>query len=706
MATDKSPNPLRVLWQHPNPKDTQIFRFKQFLERERRLHLPDFRALHAYSVQNHTDFWLSAFSYFPIIYYGTPKISVDPSIPISALPEWFPGITINFAENILYTGTSGSGGTRSTRYKEDSKIAVVEIREAGSSRREITWGQLRARTLSFAAAMKVQGVRKGDRIALVAGNGLDTLCVFLGATSLGALFSSSSCDMGSRGILERLVQIKPKWVFVDDVAIYNGKTFEIREKMEDIVKGMKDVAEFQGVVSVPRFPETPRDVSGSEGVLGLEEFLNFGKGEESNTEFERIGFQDGFLIVYSSGTTGAPKCIVHGAGGIILGGWKEAHLHREIHDKSTMLQFTTTGWIMYLGSIMSLLFGAKVIMYDGSPFLPRVDTFLQLIEQEKVTHFGSSPRYLQTLQTNKVVPKKAADLSSLKLVTSTGMVLPPAMFTYFYSDDGFPSHVHLANISGGTDIAGAFGDANALEPVYESGGCQGPSLGMDVQAFDPLISEGKPGRSLLLGEEGELVCVRSFPNTPIKFWGDEGNKNYHSAYYSRFKNVWTHGDLISIHPHTKAIILHGRADGVLNPSGVRFGSAEIYSVIDAHFEKDIEDSVCVGQRRPQDKDERVLLFVKMRSGKKFTPQLSQKIKTQVATSLSRRHVPAHIFETPEIPTTINSKKVETPLKAILCGRTIIPSGTLANPGSLDFYKQFVDIEAMVEKLEKAPPSKL
>ena len=610
----------KILWQHPDPQSTQLYKFKSFVERKHNLNLPvshylssssfkaymyiqTFQVLHTYSVSRRADFWNDIYQYLPIIASGTPAYSVDESVPIDALPKWFPGLSLNFAENILYTADPDDRSKVTKLHKEDSRIAIVEIREGASSRREITWRQLRTRTFRFAAAMKSRGVMKGDRVALVAGNGLDTLCVFLGATKLGALFSSSSCDMGSRGILERLRQIQPKWVFVDDAAVYNGKTFEMREKMTEIVHGMDGVENFKGIVSIPRFLGKPRAVSGMRGVVALDEFLNKGRGIlPEEIDFERVGFQDGFLIVYSSGTTGPPKCIVHGVGGVVLSARKEGALHREFSHASTAMQYTTTGWIMYLASVQTLLFGAKLIMYDGSPFVPRVSTFLELIAQEKVTHFGSSPRYLQTLQSHNISPKKVADISSLEIVTSTGMVLPPALFAYFYSDDGFPSHTHLANISGGTDIAGSFSDANALDPVYATGGCQGPCLGVDLQVYDPNIPHGLAGKALPEGAEGELVAVQAFPNIPIKFWGDGGNEKYRAAYFARFEHVWTHGDLISYQPRTKAVMLHGRADGVLNPSGVRFGSAEIYGVVDAHFPEMVEDSVCVGQRRERDKD--------------------------------------------------------------------------------------------------------
>ena len=389
--------------------------------------------------------------------------------------------------------------------------------------------------------------------------------------------------------------------------------------------------------------------------------------------------------------------IVHGVGGAVLSGWKEGKFHRNVHPGSVMMQFTTTGWIMYLISIQVLLYGARVVMYDGSPFVPRVDTFIQLAGQQNVTHLGISPRYLQTLQTSNIVPKRIPGISSsLEVVTSTGMVLPTSLFNYFYSPQGFPSRTHLANISGGTDIAGAFADCNPLDPVYESGGCQCRGLAIDVRVFDPDISEGAPGKEVPLGGEGELVAVSAFPNQPVKFWGDAGGKKYQAAYFARFDNVWTHGDFISIDPITDSVIMHGRSDGVLNPKGVRFGSAEIYAVIELYFADEIEDSICVGQRRPQDPDERVLLFVKMRQGHRFTADLIARIRSYVAKDLSKRHVPAYVFETPEIPTTINAKKVETPLKAIVCGKKVQPSGTLANPDCLKWYYQFIDIEKCEE----------
>lgn len=303
---------------------------------------------------------------------------------------------------------------------------------------------------------------------------------------------------------------------------------------------------------------------------------------------------------------------------------------------------------MYLVSIQSLLYGARSILYDGSPFIPDLTRFLTILTEQRVTDLGTSPRYLHELEKNNIVPRSVTDLSSLRSVCTTGMVLSESQFEWFY-DTGFPSKVHLRNISGGTDLAGCFGAENPLEPVYV-GGCQGPVLGTKLEVYDSTIESG-PGRAVPNGEPGELVATASFPNQPVFFWGDETGEKYQSAYYKRFQSVWTHGDFIQVHPVTKQILFLGRADGVLNPSGVRFGSSDIYSVIETHF-PEVQDSICVGQRRPTDDDESVMLFLKMNEGYKFTETLVERIKKKIAEERSRRHVPRYVFQTWDIPVRI------------------------------------------------------
>ncbi|KEZ44912.1 Acetoacetyl-CoA synthetase [Scedosporium apiospermum] len=678
-----SPPIPRKLWEHPAPETTEMFKFKRSLEQKAGVTLKDFEDLHSYSVTNRSDFWRHTFESFPLVWHGVlPEKVVDESAKIETNPVWFPGVKLNLAQNILYTGDASGRATK--KHKEDDKVALTEVREGGhlDLRRQLTWGELRERVARLASAMKTRGVKKGDRIALVASNSIDTLTVFLAATSLGALFSSSSADMGIKGILDRLLQIRPAYVFFDDWAVYNGKKIDLRQKIKDTIDGMKSIPEFRGVVAQERFLGQPANVS---GIARCETWSNF-IADATNTSgepfFEECSFSDPALIVFSSGTTGPPKCIVHAIGGLILTAHKEGRLHHCVDENSVHLQYTTTGWIMYVQVPFSLLLGAHPVLYDGSPFFPDARVLLNLVGDLKITHLGISPRYLEELQREKIIPREMLDLSHLKVVVSTGMVLPEALFEWFY-DVGFPAHTHLGNISGGTDIAACFTMQNPLMPLY-AGGCQHRGLGMDVQAFDP---EGKP---LPDGEAGELVCVSAFPTMPIGFFGPGGQEKYFNSYFARFPSVWTHGDFIQVHPHTKQVTFLGRSDGVLNPSGVRFGSAEIYNVLNAHFADRIADSICVGQRRPQDSNERVLLFVLMKEGHKFTKSLVRDIKQAIRTDLSPRHVPAFVFETPEIPTTVNMKKVELPVKQIVSGLKITPSGTLANPQSLDYYYQFAD----------------
>ncbi|RFU35237.1 hypothetical protein B7463_g1110, partial [Scytalidium lignicola] len=485
---------------------------------------------------------------------------------------------------------------------------------------------------------------------------------------------------------------------MDDLAIYNGKKIDLADKMSQIITGMSPISEFQGLISMPRFRNHPRDISTIPRTQTLASFLSKAAGQPA-PDFETTAFSDPFLIAYSSGTTGIPKCIVHCIGGILLNSAKEGSLHREISPSSTTLQYTTTGWIMYLASVVALRLGAHVILYDGSPFQPTPRRFVELIGELGVTHLGVSPRWMQELVSNKIAPREVTDLSKLRGVTSTGMVLPDHLFEWFY-DVAFPKDVHLSNISGGTDLAGCFGLENPLTPVY-IGGTQGPALGIPVDVYDSLVEGGRgvKGDPVDHGTPGELVATAAFPNMPVFFWNDKGGERYFGAYFEKYDNVWTHGDFVMFHPTTKNLLFLGRADGVLNPSGVRFGSAEIYCVLENGFPQ-LVDSICVGQRRPEDVDETVMLFCLMKPGEKLTTKLVNDIKAAIRKELSPRHVPKYIFETPAIPTTVNLKKVELPVKQIVSGKIIKPSGTLLNPESLDYYYQFAKVEELVESKSK------
>ncbi|EXJ93583.1 acetoacetate-CoA ligase [Capronia coronata CBS 617.96] len=689
----------RKLWEHPDPKSTQMWKFKTSLENATGRKFENYDELYDYSITQNSDFWRHVFQYFPIVYSGKiPNPVVNETARMDSIPRWFPGVTINFAQNILFSG-DGHGNPVIDAAKADDKIACTEVREGSFLEpiHHVSWKELRQRVGTLSQAMRARGVKKGDRIAVVASTSVDTLTVFLATTALGGLFSSSSTDMGVKGILDRLTQIKPKYLFMDDWAVYNGKTIDLRPKMKDVMAGMTGVAEFEGIIPQVRFAHSPADVSAVPRAQTWAGFISAAK--SSDLEFEPTAFSDPFLVVYSSGTTGQPKCIVHAIGGVVINAHKEGVLHRSIGPESTQLQYTTTGWIMYMTSLQALLMGSRIVLYDGSPFVPHLTDFIKLLGQEKVTHLGISPRYLQTLQSNNVIPKKVTDLSHLKVVTSTGMVLADQLFEWFY-DQAFPASVHLDNISGGTDLAACFGCGNPIVPVYV-GGCQSRALGISVKVYDQTVEGGKGVKGVEVpdGVPGELVADKAFPTMPVTFYGDNGPQRYFDSYFARFDNVWTHGDFIMIHPVTKQVFFLGRADGVLNPSGVRFGSAEIYSIIEAKFADRISDSICVGQRRPQDVDERVMLFLLMKPGHQFTPQLVREVKEAIRKATSPRHVPKFVFETKEIPTTVNLKKVELPVKQIVSGKVIKPSGTLLNPQSLDYYYQFAKDENLVDLAE-------
>lgn len=374
---------------------------------------------------------------------------VDESRRIDSVPLWFEGLRMNFAENLLYTRRrTDPTGYRGTIGKEDSKVAVTEVREGVTAIREITWRQLRAEAGRLASAMKAKGVRKGDRIVIIAANSLETFYVYLAATWLGAIFSSSSTDMGVKGILQRTVQINPRFIFMDDAALYNGKKIDLRQKVTDVVNGMGGCDQFKGMVVMKRWAK-PLDVS---AVPRSETFDSYLKAASyPPPDFVRIGFNDPFLLAFSSGTTGIPKAIVHGVGGVLLNYYKEGRLHHELGPNDVTLQYTTTGWIMYLANVGQLLFGARGVFYDGSPFQPDLTTFIKLVGDQKVTKLGISPRFLFELAKNGISPREITDLSNLQAVTSTGMVLSDQLFEWFY-EKGFPAKVHLCNISGGTDI--------------------------------------------------------------------------------------------------------------------------------------------------------------------------------------------------------------------------------------------------------------
>ncbi|ODV90186.1 hypothetical protein CANCADRAFT_31223 [Tortispora caseinolytica NRRL Y-17796] len=688
MSLNLIENPRKLWSPDPSKNDTNIHRLIKAINARYNLKLNGFKELKEWSDNNIAKFWEENFLFLDFLYEGKVQSPVvDESARMDSIPKWFAGVKLNFGENVLFSANPAA--------KPADKIAGIEVREGGIETCRVTYGELRKLVGRYANCMKALGVKKGDRVGVVAANSIKTLALVTAVSTIGAIFSTASPDTGATGILDRMVQIEPTAVFFDDAAIYNGKSWELVEKMRQVGTVLAKTPNLKAMISIPRFDDAPRNISSIPKCISFDDFLlgSF----DTTLVFERVDFSTPCGIVFSSGTSGAPKCIVHSHGGFLLVGSSSYRFDADWRLGSTCMQYTTTGWIMYLAVVQSVVQGATTVMYDGSPFQRSIHVLLELLQRYKISYFGTSPRYLSELMQNRIRPREYYDLSELTCVTITGMVCPPPVFEWFY-DEGFPQNVRLNNITGGTDLAATIGSSNPLLPVY-SGEVQTFTLGL-VGGVRKGTSDTEPCPSVACapGEPGELVVTKVFPSMPCMFWGKDGAKKYYDSYFSKFDNVWCQQDLAVIHPKTGGFVMIGRSDGVLNPSGVRFGSAEIYTVVEKI--PDILDSVCVGQRRVHDKDESVFLFVKMRPGYKFTKDLIERIRGAIRSELSVRHVPKYIFETPDIPTTVNMKKVEVPIKKILCGERVKPSGTLANPESLEFYYQFVDVEKLLQNQSK------
>lgn len=548
---------------------------------------------------------------------------------------------MNFAENLLFPGCR----------PDENSLAVIAATE--DSREQITWKELRERVRRCTAAMRALGVCQGDRVAAYVANHCNALVAMLSATSIGAVWTAISPDTGVYAVLERIQQIEPVILFADNAVKYNGKTHEVRQKLLEI---SKQLPQLMAVVIFETIPEHRFDLGGITAARGkscmYEDFVKSGSAE-AELEFSQLQPDHPVYILYSSGTTGKPKCIVHGATGTLIQHKKEHDIHCDIRPGDRLFYFTTCTWMMWHWLVSGLATGAIIVLYDGSPFRPLDSENVgelampRLIEELGITHFGTSAKYLSVLEQKNILPKETLGLKSLKAIYSTGSPLAPSTFQYVYH--AFGPDINLGSITGGTDIISLFGAPSPLSPVY-SGEIQIRALGMAVEAWD---FEGKDISAT--GAPGDLVCTMPFPCQPISFWGPEGDKLYQKSYFETFPGIWHHGDFVRLNPRTGGLIMLGRSDGVLKPSGVRFGSSEIYNILLKHF-PEIEDALCIGRRRERDVDETVVLFVRMASGRSFSKELAQNVCAVVRTELSARHVPGIIDECPDIPVTVNGKK--------------------------------------------------
>jgi acetoacetyl-CoA synthetase len=647
------PSPARVA-------DANLTRFMECVNARKGLQLRDYDHLYAWSVEEPAAFWMELAHFADVrITWGTgPAITDETGRPSSQMPgaRFFQDTRLNFAENLL-------------RYADDEPALV--FRNERGTRRVISYKELRESVARIADGLRAVGVVAGDRVAAFMPNVPETMIAMLAAASIGATWSSCSPDFGVHGVVDRFGQIAPKVMFTADGYYYAGKTLDSLGSMAEVLKHLRSV---ERVVVVPYVSSDPEL-----GRLGIEaravRWDDFG-GLGRPLQFESLPFNHPLYILYSSGTTGVPKCIVHGAGGTLLQHQKEHLLHTDVKRSDRLFYFTTCGWMMWNWLASGLATGATLILYDGSPFHPGAGSLWQMAAQERITLFGTSAKYIAAMEKSDFVPVDSVDLASLRTILSTGSPLLPDGFDYIYRS--VKSDVLLASISGGTDIVSCFALGCPIRPVHR-GEIQCRGLGMKVDIFD---DDGRPVRGL----RGELVCTAPFPSMPVGFWNDPEGRKYRSAYFERFPGVWHHGDYAAL-TESDGIIIYGRSDAVLNPGGVRIGTAEIYSAVEGLVE--VLEALAVGQ--DWQGDVRVVLFVRLKPGFSMDEPLRKKIRETIRSNTTPRHVPAKIIAVPDLPRTLSGKLTELAVRNIIHGRPVKNVDALANPQALEHFRDLPDL---------------
>jgi len=636
-------------------RSTNMYRFMTIVNEKFNKNFTDYTQLWEWSVENLEDFWAAAWDFLDIK-ASAPYEKVIQDKDKMPGTKFFTGSRLNFAQNLL-------------RFRDDRTALVFRGEDA--VRRTLTYNQLYDEVAKTAASLKAMGVTAGDRVVGFVPNMPESIIAMLAATSLGAVWSSCSPDFGIKGVLDRFGQTRPKVLFTADGYFFKGKPLSSIERIAGIVAELPSI---EKIVVVPYISENP-DISVLPNAV---HYADFKDPSATEIDFVQMNFDDPLYIMYSSGTTGLPKCMVQSIGGVLLHQKKELVLHTDLKKEDTIFYFTTCGWMMWNWLTTSLSVGATVVLYDGNPFHPAPDALWRMAEDEKITIFGTSAGYIEALKNAGVKPKEQFDLGHLKSVLSTGSPLSDENFEFIY--EHIKSDLQVASISGGSDLNGCFALGNPMGPVY-IGELQCRGLGMAVYAFD---DAGKP----VVDQQAELVCTAPFPSMPIYFWGDEDGSKYHSAYFDQFPGIWTHGDFIKVTPRG-GVIMFGRSDATLNPGGVRIGTAEIYRRLDAMPE--LEDSVVVGQS--WNNDVRVILFVKLAQGYDLTGDLEAKIRADIRANASPRHVPAKIIACPDVPYTLNMKKVELAVKKMIEGKEVKNKDALKNPEALDFFADLTQLSS-------------
>ena len=642
----------KLLWEptEERKKNANITSFMEFVNKRHEQNFHSYKALHNWSIDNIPDFWASVWDFVGVKSSKGYEMVVD---DVNKMPgaKWFTGARLNFAENLL-------------RYR-DEKTAFIFKGETQKSVR-MSYAELYGSVARLAESLREMGIKPGDRVAGYMPNMIETAVAMLATTSIGAVWASCATDIGSGAAVDRFGQIEPRVLFTVDGYFYKGKPFDSLANAAEIVKGVPSIEK----VIVACYREEKPDISHISNSVYYDDFLSPGKPE---IRFEQLPADHPLFIMFSSGTTGKPKCMVQGAAGILVNQLKELIIQTDLKRDDVHFFIATCSWMMWNWMLTSLATGNTIILYDGNPTYPGPGAMWQLIQDEKVTMFGCSASYINYLRSENLTPGKDYDLSSLKEIWQTGSPLSAEGFEYVYQQ--VKKDLHFNSSSGGTDINGCFFTGSPIQPVY-AGELQGPGLGMKVKAYD---EKGRP----IFDREGELVCEAAAPPMPLYFWNDPDGKRYRDAYFGVYPGVWRHGDYIVFHGDTGGATFYGRSDAVLKPSGVRIGTAEIYNVMEGLPE--VADSLAIGQNWAG--DQRVLLFVKLAEGHQLTEDLQSAIRKNLREKASPRHVPARIFAVPDIPYTTNMKKVESAVTNIIHGRPVTNKGSLSNPESLDYYEK-------------------
>ena len=615
----------------------------------------DFNKIWKWSVDNPKIFWKSIWDFTKV--KGDLGNTLLKESNIFYKNRFFPDARLNYAKNLLK--------------KNNEKKSIIFKSENGY-KTALSWENLNLNVTQVSNWMKSNGIKKGDRVAAYLPNIPETVIAYISTSALGAVWSSCSPDFGTAGVIDRFSLIDPKILFVGDKYFYNGKKINILERLPEV---LNKVSSINKVVIVP-YPGTEIEKNKN---IKIEthhwnELINLK--DKKKIQYVLSNFNDPLAILYSSGTTGKPKCICHGVGGVLLQHNKELQIHSDVRDNDRIFYFTTCGWMMWNWLVGALASGATILLFDGFPMYKKDDLLFEFASEEKATLFGISAKYIDALNNSKVVPKNNHDLSKLRTICSTGSPLSKDGFKYIYNK--IKKDVHLSSISGGTDIVSCFVLGNLFQPVY-AGEIQNKGLGMDVDIFN------EKGLSIQ-NTKGELVCKKPFPSMPVKFWNDDGDRKYKSAYFEKYKNVWHHGDFAKI-TDNGGFIIFGRSDTTLNPGGVRLGTAEIYGVVEKFDE--IQESIVIGQS--WNNDIRIILFIVLNKGYQLTDEIKDKIKKAIRINTSPRHVPSKIISILEIPKTKNGKLVELAVKQSVEGKTIKNLEALANPDSLEQFKNIKEL---------------